>query len=98
MAGAIGVQHAGILSTYSLTHTQLALQQKAQEAVKEENKKKKMLVEKTLQERCMLSQQESLRLKKIRDELASLDKLVTRDVAVLREKIETANRLHNAAK
>lgn len=66
--------------------------------MKEENKKRKKLLEKTLQERSMLSQQESIRLAKIRAELVSLDELVTRDVAVLREKIETANRLHNAAR
>ena len=80
------------------SHTQIALQQKLQAEIKEENMKKKELVEKTLKERYTLSQQESLRLKKIQAELVSLDELVTRDVAVLREKIEAANRLHNAAR
>ena len=82
----------------SPSHAQLEEQQKLQQQIKEENKKKKELVEKTLKDRYMLSQQESLRLKKIHAELASLDEVVTRDVAVLREKIEAANRLHHAAR
>ena len=73
-------------------------QQRLQEEIKAQNKEKKEWVKKKLQERYMLSQQESHHLKKIRDELASLDELVTRDVAVLREKIEAANRLHCAAR
>jgi len=60
--------------------------------------KKKDLVERTLQERYMQSQQESERLRKVRSELASLDRLVTRDVELLRTKIEAANRDHNKAK
>lgn len=84
--------------SYSPSHAQIAVQQRVQEEMKEENKKKKELVEKALRERYSLSQQESLHLKKIQSELASLDELVTRDVAVLREKIEAANRLHDAAR
>ncbi len=82
----------------SLSPAQKALQLKRQQEIEEDNKKKKMLVEKTLKERYSLTQQESERLKKVHAELASLDKLVTRDVSILREKIEAANTQHNQAR
>lgn len=81
-----------------LSPAQKALQLKRQQEIEEENKKKKKLVEQTLKERYSVTQQESERLKKVHAELASLDKLVTRDVAILREKIETANMQHNIAR
>ena len=81
-----------------LSPAQKALQLKRQQEIEEENKKKQKLVEKTLKERYSLTQQESERLKKVHTELASLDKLVTRDVAILREKIEAANMQHNRAR
>ena len=66
--------------------------------MEEENKKKKQLVEERLKERYVLSQQEAENLKKVQRELASLDQLVTRDVAVLRGKIEEANRHYDRAR
>ena len=82
----------------SLSPAQKALLLKRQREIEEENKKKKELVEKTLKERYLLTQQESERLKKVHVELAELDKLVTRDVAILRDLIEAANFQHNRAR
>ena len=83
---------------FSLSDTQRALQLRLQQEMEEENKKKKKLVEEMLRERYVLSQQESENLKKVQRDLASLDELVTRDVAVLREKIEAANREYDRAR
>ena len=69
-----------------------------QDEIEEENKRKKALIEKTLKERYSQTQQESERLKSVHAELAVLDKLVTRDVEILRAKIEEANRLNNEAR
>ena len=51
-----------------------------------------------LKERYVQSQQESENLKKVQRELSSLDALVTRDVAVLRDKIEEATRSYNRSR
>ncbi len=74
------------------------IRQKLQEEIKEENKKKKKLIELTLQERYSQSQQETERLRKVQAELVTLDKLVTQDVSMLRERIEEASRTLNNAR
>lgn len=81
----------------SPSDSQKELQLKLQQ-MEEENRKKQKLVEKKLKERYVLSQQESENLKKVQRELASLNELVTRDVAVLRNKIEEANRQYNRSR
>ena len=48
--------------------------------------------------RARMHKEESHKLQIVSQELAKLDKLVSKDVSVLRVKIEEANRLHNSAR
>ena len=72
--------------------------EKVQREIEEKNKKKKEIVERTLKERYLRSRQESDHLKMVRNELATLDKLVTRDIEIMRKKIEESNVLYSQAR
>ncbi len=56
------------------------------------------LFKKSLHDRYQQSRAESNKLETVKSELAKVDQLVTKDVAILRDTIETASRDYTATK
>jgi RAB6-interacting golgin len=69
-----------------------------QRVIEEENKKRKCFLERAIEERYKHSIQENNTLIQVKQELLKLDNLVTRDISILRAKIEEANRMYTQAK
>ncbi|XP_071947153.1 uncharacterized protein [Antedon mediterranea] len=78
--------------------TQLEQIQKKQMEMEEENRKKKLALTKAINERKKRTQAETKQLAFIQRELGKLESLLSADVKILREKIETSSFEYNAAR
>ncbi|XP_033109091.1 RAB6-interacting golgin-like [Anneissia japonica] len=78
--------------------TQLEMIQKKQMEMEEENRKKKMALTKAINERKKKTQAETKQLAFIQKELGKLESLLSKDVRILRDKIEESSFEYNAAR